>query len=559
MNNTDCIHERDRLLQKNLPTSLIPNNPLEYVTVYELGDPPNDITIFCALIPHSMVEKALTRDEWDLHFGYGRPYFEHDDTRVISYQRISDHEGVEPLVHDRDYHNHWRSAPEVSEEFRLFHNLYQALNGELWKLNHNSEEVLVGKVEARKVTIQLDLLRQYLAVRRMHLAVYYASHQRSDVSMSDLGFEDEYRDSGHNEKSRFRLVVTSGWDTATFSRKTGKILVPPYPQDHDSIRYFYDGPPKTYEEFIIGVDDQGREVRFTCDKDRLGNYFGANPNAPNYMTKILFRSTVLQRYYAEPSRFSVEDGLVRCQGLWVHRMDNHGPNGVWCALGDLGDLPPQEQAHWKSHNIAPVGDWSETTKSRWFDAEFTDSERPEDLFLSAYAKLSQVSTTSLGWPIVRPLHVDDQHHLANVHIPTGNEQTEFDGIIASLVMVVIESLNSRMLKGLLPETHIKQLESENPDTLKNSISVLENVLRYHHVTGAEVHIQTLKNLQAYRSTAIAHRRGKDWKRVINRLSPDGRSLRDVATSLIRDVTSALNFLSVWVETLDPSDAPGKTV
>ncbi len=558
MDSSISTQERERLLQSSLPARLIPSNPLGFVTVYELSDPPNNITIFCALIPDSMVEQALTKYDRDLQFGDGQPYFEHDGIRVTSYQRISDHEGVEPLIHYRNYHNRWRSAPEVCEEFRLFHNLYQAHNGELWKLNHNCEEILVGKVELEKVTLQLDLLRQFTAVRGMHLAVYYDSPQRSDVSMSDLGFEDEYRDSGHDENSRFHLVVKDGWDAATFSRKTGKILIPPYPQEHHSVRYFYDGPPKAYEEFIIGIDEQGREIRFTCDGSRLANYFGANPTAPNYMTKVLFRPAVLQKYYGEPSRFSVEDGLVRCQGLWTHQMDNHGDAGVFCALGDLGSLPPQEQAHWKSHNIPPIGDWSKTTKARWFDAEFTDSERPEDLFLFAYNDLAQKSTATLGWPLIRPLHVDDQHHMTNVRKPTGNEQVEFDSIMASLTMATIESLDSKNLKKLLPSSYIDPILAATPDALKGSISVLDHVLRCYSVVGSEEHIQTLRNLQAYRSKSTAHRRGTDWQQALDRLNPDGRDLKDVATSMIMKVTAALNSLSAWVEVYTRPGSPDKS-
>jgi len=82
MNN---ISERARLLQKELPERLVPSNPQTFITVFELGDPPDDITIFCALIPDSELAKTLANDDWELQFGHGQPYFEHDGTRVSSY------------------------------------------------------------------------------------------------------------------------------------------------------------------------------------------------------------------------------------------------------------------------------------------------------------------------------------------------------------------------------------------------------------------------------------------------------------------------------------------
>jgi hypothetical protein len=35
-----------------------------------------------------------------------------------------------------------------------------------------------------------------------------------------------------------------------------------------------------FPEFIIGEDEYGKPVMFTCDPDLLANYFGANPDAP---------------------------------------------------------------------------------------------------------------------------------------------------------------------------------------------------------------------------------------------------------------------------------------
>ncbi len=541
--------ELEKLLQKSLPTRLIPTSPQEFVTVFEMGDPPNDITIYSGLIPKSRVSEAVSNHQWEIQIGRGRPEFEHNGTVVTRYQRISVLNGVEPLVHYREFHTNWQVMPELTEEFRLFHNLFQADSGELWMVDHNYEEVIVGRVLKRKVEVRLDLIRLYLGVRAMHLAVYFASHQRSNLTLAELGFANEHREVQQDHVSCSHLVVTDGWDAATFSRRVGKILIPPYPETHDSVRFFYNGPPKSYEDFIIGINDQGQEVRYTCNKDRLDNLFGAHPGTPQYLTPVWFKSTVLDRYYNEPSRFSVLDGYIGCQGLWGHRIDNHSAEGIVCALGDLGDLPPQEQAHWKAHNIPPKGVYSETIRQRWFDAEFASSERIEDYFKNAYCQFADISKRLLGWYFLKPLHSDENHLLSSIRTPTKNEQKEFDEVVGAVVKTVVDSIDVKEIKKLIPPTYTSTLEK---GALTGSISVLHHFFVSHNVADANVHIQTLRDLQDYRSKATAHRRGPDWKLALGRLNPGGGTLQETATIQIQKVVELLNFLSEVVKDLRTS-------
>ncbi|MCW3046959.1 MAG: hypothetical protein JWO74_1243 [Solirubrobacterales bacterium] len=98
-----------------------------------------------------------------------------------------------------------------------------------------------------------------------------------------------------------------------FLRLFGKRLLPPPPLEASGIPPFK--PEKEYEQFVIGTDT-GEEVRVTSDPAELANYFGANPGNPHYLTPVYFRREVLNKYYADPDRYTVEDGYVRCAGLW---------------------------------------------------------------------------------------------------------------------------------------------------------------------------------------------------------------------------------------------------
>ena len=44
-----------------------------------------------------------------------------------------------------------------------------------------------------------------------------------------------------------------------------------------------------FEKFIIRLDDNGKEIKFTCDESKLANKFGKNPEAPNFLTRVFFK------------------------------------------------------------------------------------------------------------------------------------------------------------------------------------------------------------------------------------------------------------------------------
>ncbi|WP_257144823.1 hypothetical protein, partial [Bacillus cereus] len=113
---------------------------------------------------------------------------------------------------------------------------------------------------------------------------------------------------------------------------------------------------KEYVNFTVGINGDGKEVEFTSNPDQLANYFGANPEAPHYLTPIYFSKEVLAKYYLKPELYEVNDGHIRCQGLWMLHIDNLNKGDYVSAyLGDLGKLPYKEQVYWKSFNIVSDG------------------------------------------------------------------------------------------------------------------------------------------------------------------------------------------------------------
>lgn len=539
--------DRDRLSQESSRENLLrARSPGEMVVVY-LNDWAEKKThihgVYCALIPSCKCEQVLLDSKWDLRDGDGQPgtveYYENEASRV-EYLRFGREDGIEPLVIVRSFHGIRDDYLEICEEFRLFHNLFQKKN-EYIKIDDSGGEQLVAVVEPNRVKIRLKEIRQFLALKEMRLSIQFDYKEFSTYALEELGVaEDENEGRGKLCCWRFSLGPSIGNGGLAFSRLCGKVLVPPF-QKSKSGFWGFEERKKKYEEFIIGIDDNGDEIVHTCNPDTLANYFGANPGAPNYLTSVSFRKTVLDKYYQHPGKFKVTSGYLGCGYLWGVPIDNDHDDKVVVWLGDLGCLPHQEQLHWKAHNFASPTGVSEIYFRQQICNQFANSNRPEHVFQRRYMDLQEACRGSLGWQLIRPLTPGDEYHLETIRVPATDEQPEFDQLAQSLAKILIDSLNSGRLKSFIPEEERGALRG------KGSISYLEAALAARGASDASSHIAFLRRLQSLRSTASAHRKGDNYEAALKQLNPDGDDLKTVFAGILAKCIGFLDCFIVLVE------------
>ena len=290
-----------------------------------------------------------------------------------------------------------------------------------------------------------------------------------------------------------------------------------------------------YEDFIIGIDDNGDESVHTCNPGLLADFFGSNPDAPNYLTSVSFEKSVLDRYYQQPSKYEVSSGLLRCGSSWGISIDNHHDGKVCAWLGDLGrDLPYKEQKHWKVHNFASETGPSRTYIRQQLLAQPTESDTPEHLFQRSYHTLQKVCDDDLGWYLLRPLESKDKFHLQNIRVPSTDEQQEFDQLVLGLTKILIDSINEKKLISLL------QQENEIPT---GGILRLEIVLTTSGAPDVSEHIGFLRNLQKLRSTGSAHRKGKNYNEAISHFGNNTHELATVFEGMLLQSVSFLDYLT----------------
>jgi hypothetical protein len=532
----------------------------EFITVYSIdGGRHHNRGVYCALIPSAKVEVSLAHLTWDLFIGDGVPgavqYYEEGEQRV-KYLRFGNQSGIEPLIIEREFHGIRSDYEEISEEFRLFHELFHDRKTDrFYKIDNAGNEELVAVIEPKCIKIRVKEIRQFLAVKEMHLAIFFDSKEYSGFSLEALGLSK----GGETQRDGLKTWNLNHGEFGgeinghkTFSRLIGKRLIEPLPKTKSGFWGFAEEEQKKFVDFVIGVDKDGNELVHTSSPDSIANYFGANRGAPHYLTPVHFRKEVLDKYYQKPGKYSVEDSILRCASLWSMTMDNHHDDRVVAWLGDLGrDLPHDEQLHWRSYNIPPAGGPSETFIRRQLLAQFAKSERPEHLFPQCYRKLSEVCEKILGWQLLLPLAAEDAHHFRAIRIPSTDEQKDFDDLVQSLTKILIDALNQKALIALIPQEKV-------PD-IKNSIARLEAAFSACGVSDFEPHIEFLRKLQKLRSSGAAHRKGENYRKIADEFQVDSQNLRTVFAGILAKALEVLRFLISTVQNGALVKTPGNAI
>ena len=545
----DVEKEKQRLSQRHFLDWIKQDiRPSEMLTVYLSKHTKNEnIGIYCALIPNDQIENSLGDSSWDLKHGQGMPgAVEHhqDGEKRVEYLRFGNDTGVEPLILDRYFNGMRQDYREISEEFRFLHNLYHDRNANQYiKFDDAGNEHIVAVIEPDYIQVRLKEIKQYLAIREMHLAVFFDCIVHSRSTLTELDLEEGLAVKIIDDLQVYNLSYgdLDEFDGKNaFSHLLGKRLISPFSKEKSGFWGFAADEPEKYVDFIIDVDEDGDDILHTSNPEILEKSIGKNRGSPDYLTPVFFRREVLDKYYKQPGKYTVKDGHLLCGGLWGIRIDNHHDDKVVTWLGDLGrDLPHCEQLHWRSYNIQPCGTISETTYRRSVLGEWAESDRPDHIFSQRYLMLQEDSVRALDWPILRPLDERDKHYLKAIRIPSSDEQKDFDDLVLALTKVLIDSLNEKALNTLIP--------NDERGGITRSISRLEKAFEVNGVKGYETHIKFLRDLQDLRSAGSAHLKGSKYSKIAEKLGINNQSLRAVFQGILEKSIEVLLFLDRIVQ------------
>ena len=421
-----------------------------WIPVYvEKKNKMDEITFWSYLVANKCIAEYLKESVWDLMIGDGFPGCVKEEGNV-NYYRFGDRDGIEPLVFIRNFIGDKKNHVEISEEFIHFHNLWLDKTTNIYyNIDNCGNQDPVIKIDGMNVEIKLRYLKQFLAIKEMHLALGFEIDQYSDQTLEDMNLK-ECNTTIQLDKTIYdtylidNTVFRDENDKLALCRINGKKFIQGMDKEDSGIWPY--NKKKEYEKFIIDTDENGENNIFTCNPKELANYFGANPDSPHYLTPIFFNRDVLRKYYSKASLYSVADSYIHLNGSWSLRVDNHNQGYVIAYLGDLGrDIPYHEQQHWKSFNIVPDGKLSKVKSKRDFEGKWTDVEISDLKFKSLFDRFNGEWEKKYGYKLFLDLSDEDQHHFLSLRIPLNNEQSEFDSQVSSLVKIIIDSLNEKEL------------------------------------------------------------------------------------------------------------------
>lgn len=262
---------------------------------------------YSALVSHEDVQNCLNKPSWDFRVGDGYPgvAIKHGEGKeIVEYYRYGSPGVLQPLVFIRGYHDLRKSHVEISEEFRHFHLAYWDNTIQtLTKFFDDGSEEIIGRVSGECVELRLAEVREFMVAKDMCLAIFFDITRFSEVDIKIIP-EDEQRIFFKNESTCYDFRVSSNTFAPekgkTFSRLLGKTFLSVSGQDALP-QWYRKNEDESFQDFIIGVSDEGTPTTFTCNPAKLAGNFGGNSEAPHYLTPVFFRKDVLIRYYSNVS------------------------------------------------------------------------------------------------------------------------------------------------------------------------------------------------------------------------------------------------------------------
>ncbi|TCC92408.1 hypothetical protein EZ428_11860 [Pedobacter frigiditerrae] len=484
--------------------------------------------VFCYLITDAYLNEHLKNRDIGIWKGSeGRPSvstFYLPDGEVTRYSSF-DKEGLEPFLYSKYFPE--ERYIDVSEEFVNYFKLYENGTSKQERKYYfhddlgDKEEVIV--ITSDNVRIKQKFLMEYIAVRRMHLAICFDFMAIGDVPLKEFGVELQDVDKISDWHNYNHLIRVSFGSTEIQSWIRGKLIIKYDPTKSEKTWYDLD---YQYEQFVIGYDeDTGQEALVSCDSEEH-----------QFFVQVFFKKDVLSKYYNNPEKYSVDGFGISC-GAFSLKMDNNNDGYVMVFLNDLRMLPQKEQLHWKHHNIAPQpgmgmsGSYYDTMiQGNWA----RKSDAIDVRFKQEYKSFNKKWFDRFGWHFYKEPSGADVHLFNGLHLPADNSIIAFCDQMLIVVKFTIDSLNEEMLIKNLPKIENEKGIAKFERFIKERVEDIPDMFIF------------IRHLQNLRSGMIAHKfseSNKNCKKAMEYFGLTTENYRDVAANILVKSLWTLNVLN----------------
>ena len=490
-------------------------------------------SVFACFADLTRKQEILAGDDWLKNassFSPGFCLYKDDAT----YHNGRD-EGYDFIVAEQCFYPLDQAQILVNQEFIMLFELFRDKDGCYYSIDKCAEREKVVDFVGGEVRVRTKYLLRFIAAKQC-LFVYFVDARLASAPNFPLGSVEriaERDEVGRNY--HFGQWFTADIDESyLLSMLYARSFIEPDDVETCGV-WPYDEKKEQYPEFIIDERPDGSFVRYTSDPNKLGTYFDKEPRDPHYLTPVFFKPAVLDKYRSDP-RFDVSEHHISCGSQWRCEIDNVDPDRVMVYLGDLGrDLPESERIHFLSFEMSPIDRCisEEVFKTDFLNMWVKNPSGPISMLMRARVQLDKAWKKRFGLALFRPFHYADEGILEQIHIPSGNGESEFEAVSMALAKAFVDYIDESSLKGT---------------DAKGSINKLEGFLRANNIAAD---IKPLRDLQNLRSAGAAHGKGSKYDRLHGDVVTEDH--REDAKRLIARLTTMLNELTETIKSVDCHD------
>ena len=229
------------------------------------------------------------------------------------------------------------------------------------------------------------------------------------------------------------------------SYANGILISRPKVEYDDLLREFEwpeDTAAKQYATFKAYDWKNDRTDEISCAPDALASYFEADSPLPFQITPAFFRPEVLQRYKADPEKYSLEHRSISSRAGWsLQTYDVNDAGQVHTYLRYLGYLPYEEQLYWKSFNEWPKGPISQRAFQTDFEGKWTDIPDP---LVRLGAKVRKLDEDKPDWWSTRGNEL-----CSIIHYPITTSPEEWANSLLILDQILVEGFLPKPIRARL--------------------------------------------------------------------------------------------------------------
>lgn len=523
------------------------------ITLCVIDNDYTGVNIFCALVDDEHLEKCLKYHTWDICPGDYSNRIDENNNCFLNF-RMQPEPGVTPFVYVIYAQDERKPQFIINNDFRTVYSLFEKY------INHQTtyyvqttrtcKERRVLWVEDNVVKANINYIKEFLGITGLNLVLYYDIMNWMGLTYEEWGIKPQMNTPADCEDVAFLFSHLA--DTGLVdAHKSGVWFQGKCVIRHGEVKELGDWEMEEegYENFIVGQDGNGKDIMVTCDEQQLPNLFTRKGDGYWTLTPVYFRSSVLEKYHANPDRYYVGDAYLDAPS-WGMKMDNDRNDGLTMVfLKDLGDLPYEEQKHWRQYNVVPpaAGGMSDTAVKRSFLGLPTNPTADASLvFKQKYEAMRKAWNAKWGWDLIKPLSEKDENDFNNLHQMTDeNNQQDFTYQILTLTRSITDSLDEKELLNRIDKTNTdyQKYMKEHDDKMEGSLLRLEWYLRTNDGYDAGM-LGYLRKLQSYRSKNAAHRRGtsdNDLLKLERYFGLDKSSQKDALNGIFWKLTGFMEY------------------